>query len=115
VRQFDKFFTEPDKYVPDGGESLEELLVRTDEFLREIYRTYEGQDENILVTTHGAALNAMLCSIKGNDDVAKFWSGKVHPNCGVTVVQVEGGKPLVLEEAVVYYKDAVRNWKWEER
>jgi len=115
AQAFDKFFTDPANYKPSGGESLEDLLFRTADFLQEIYELYDGQDKTILITTHGAALNAMLNSIRGIDDVARFWSGRVHPNCAVTIIDVENKVPEILQEGIVYYQEEVRDWKWEER
>ena len=111
---FDKLFTQPEAYVPMGGESLEELSSRAGEFLEELKKKFGGQDKQILVVSHGATLNALLNHVKGNHDVANFWPGNVFPNCGVAVVRVEDGNYVIEEEGVVYHQEEVYNWEWED-
>lgn len=99
------FFSRPEAYYPiDGSESMESILQRTGEFLSELYRKPEYQESTILISTHGAALCGLLCNIK-KWDVADFWKGGLHKNCGLSIVEVKDGIPKVLEEAIIVYDE----------
>jgi probable phosphoglycerate mutase len=111
---FDKLFTKPEEYVPVEGESLEELNIRTRDFLEELKGKFQGQDKQILIVTHGATLNALLNHMKGNHEIANFWPVNVFPNCGVAVVHVEDDDYVIKEEGVVYHQEEVYNWEWED-
>ena len=54
---------------------------------------------------------ALLNRIKGNLSVADFWRDEVPPNCAVTEVAVRDGKPEIIREGVIYYKEKVSKWK----
>ena len=71
----------------------------------------ELQEKSILVSTHGAAMTALLNRIKGNLSVAGFWRDEVPPNCAVTIVEVAEGTPVIKKEGVIYYKEKVKPWK----
>lgn len=114
-REFNKFFTDTANYVPaEGGETVAQLMRRTARFLHTLAENTELQDKTILVTTHGAAMMAMMNGIKGNEDVGKFWANDVTPNCGVTIADVRDGRIEILKENIVYYKEPVRAWSVEE-
>ena len=99
------FFTEPASYVPPAdAETIPELYSRTGEFLTELCRRNDLQDKNILVSTHGAAMTALLNRIKGELSVEHFWKYKVPPNCAVTMAAVGDGKARIIRESVIYYK-----------
>ncbi len=109
---FDKFFLDTAHFVPaEGGESVRGLLERTGEFLREICSKPGLQEKTVLVSTHGAALTALLNNIKGNLDIGAFWEKGVPANCAVTVVAVSGGVPRIEKENLVFYREPVRAWK----
>lgn len=102
---FNYFFAKPECYVPPkGGETLEDLYRRESVFLEELFRNPTYQDSTILISTHGAALCGLLRILKGNP-VEKFWQGGLHKNCGFSVVRVTDGKPEILQEAVLLYKE----------
>lgn len=112
---FNKFFVDTQNYVPTaGGESVQDILDRTGEFLKEIYQNRQLQDKNILISTHGAAMTALMNHIKNNLEIKNYWREAVPPNCGVTIVEVHEGIPKVLEENLVYYKEPVRKWAVED-
>ncbi|MGC4020209.1 MAG: histidine phosphatase family protein [Muricomes sp.] len=101
--EFNKLFTDTANYeVPKGGESILEVMNRTQEFLWELYENQELQDKEILITSHGATLTAMMNLIKGNKEIATFWENGVPLNCAVTEVEVRGGKPEILSEGKLY-------------
>ena len=109
---FQRFFTDTAAYLPpEDGESVAELYERTGGFLRELCERQDLREKHILVSTHGAAMTALLNRIKGNVSVAEFWKDEVPPNCSVTAVEITDGIPRVVEEGVIYYKEKVKKWK----
>lgn len=111
---FNRFFTDPANYVPaEGGESIRRLLDRTGEFLDMLYQKDEFREKTLLVSTHGAAMTALVNNIKGKYKINEFWDQGVPPNCAVTIVEVKNGAPVIVTENKVYYKEPVRNWKVE--
>lgn len=109
--EFNKFFTDTAHFVPaQGGEHVEGLLARTGAFLQELWTSEEKKDQTILLSTHGAAMTALVNQVKGNLETADFWKEGVPPNCAVTLVEVKNKKPEIVFENRVYYKEAVRAW-----
>ena len=109
---FNCFFTDTENYIPPSdGESIPHLYERTGDFLAWLCKEEELQDKSILVSTHGAAMTALLNRIKGNLSVAGFWRDEVPPNCAVTIVEVAEGTPVIKKEGVIYYKEKVKPWK----
>lgn len=99
------FFHDTESYVASKtGESVEELLARAGEFLAHLSSNPDYQDKRILVSTHGAAMTAMINQIKGETGVAKFWQMGVPKNCAVTCVEYSDGKWRILEENRVFYE-----------
>ena len=106
---FRLFFRDTGNYVPpEGGESVQELYRRTGDFLEELLGREELREKHILISTHGAAMTALLNRIRGSLSVSGFWAHKVPPNCSVTTVRAEGGKLTIVEEGKVYYKEKVK-------
>lgn len=103
--EFNKLFTDTENYkVPEGGESILQLMDRIRGFLQKLYENPQLQDKAILITSHGATLTAMLNLIKGKKEIAEFWENGVPVNCAVTEVEVRNGKPEILCEGKVYYE-----------
>lgn len=101
--KFMYFFERPELYqVPPAGESFEEVIKRTGEFLEELSRKQDYYDKTILLSTHGCALKALLSNINRNS-LENFWGEGVHKNCAVTIIRVKDGIFEVLEEGKVYY------------
>lgn len=100
---FINFFKKPESYIaPEGAEAIETLCKRTTDFLQELVHTTEYQNENILLSTHGAALRGLLSTINMSS-TAEFWKGGVHKNCAVTILEAVDGRIKLLEEGKVYY------------
>lgn len=107
---FQKFFDDPEHFVPaEGGESFEQVKKRTGEFVCALFSDERYQDQNVLVTTHGAALAGILNNIK-EGSLAEYWGTGVHKNCAVTEVKVTNGKAELLSENKTYYEDEVKPW-----
>lgn len=99
------FFQAPELYVPKGeGESHKQVLQRESTFLNELFHNEEYENSTILISTHGAALSGLLCIIKGWP-ISDFWKGGLHKNCGMSIVEVHGGVPQIIEEAIVAYDE----------
>lgn len=89
-----------------GGESTSEVCERTQEFLTELANR---QYENVLVSTHGFALRAMLNMLY--EDKSDFWHGGVPLNCSVSIVEAHDGKlELVGDDVVLYDKGLTSDW-----
>lgn len=100
---FADFFKNPDRYqVPPNGESFEALLKRTGEFLEELKNRDDLKEKTILVSSHGAAVRALISNIE-KCDKAHFWGNGVHKNCGVSCVELKDGEYRVLWENKIYY------------
>lgn len=111
---FKCFFTDTGNYVPaEGGESIQALMDRTGNFLKELCADTSLSERQILVSTHGAAMTALLNHIRGNFDIADFWKWQVPANCAVTIVETKDGVPFIVEENIIYYKEPVRRWSVE--
>jgi probable phosphoglycerate mutase len=93
--EFYNFFHAPDQYHPvKGGESLESLIGRAEQFLKELKNRNDLADGVILISTHGAALRALLAVMRGVP-LADFWQGGVPKNCAVSIVDLEQDAWLV--------------------
>ncbi len=102
-KDFMNFFNKPQEYMtPPGGESFEEIIERTGDFLQEILQKEELKDKNILLSTHGCALKALLSNVCGSS-LADFWGEGVHKNCAVSLIEVKDGKAVVVEDGRLYY------------
>lgn len=109
--EFKKFFDDPEGYrPPNGGETFGEVAERVKSFLEEIGGKKEYEGRNVLISTHGATLCAMLNVVMKGKPLGRVWDGGVHKNCAVTIVEAKDGKYNVLQENHVYYKDEVKPW-----
>lgn len=109
---FNRFFTDTANYVPlPDGESIDSLYDRTGDFLREMCERADLAEKNVLVSTHGAAMNALLNQVRGSRSVSRFWEHEVPPNCAVTIVDISGGRAAIAQECVIFHRQEVRKWK----
>lgn len=100
--QFHYFFDRPELYrAPEGGESFEQLLARTGEFLRDLAAGPDYAHETILVSVHGAVMRALLANIK-HTDLARFWDQGVPKNCAVAIARAEQGRWELVRQDVIY-------------
>ena len=100
---FKYFFTKTECYkTPPNGEPIEELLARTGAFLEELKNREDLKDKTILISSHGAAVRALLSNIE-KCDIAYFWGAGVHKNCGVSCVELIDGEYQILWENKIYY------------
>ncbi|MCC8104597.1 MAG: histidine phosphatase family protein [Clostridiales bacterium] len=108
VDNFINFFNDPERYVPPaGGESFQELIARTGDFLKEL-RTEAlkmpcEKEQNILISTHGAASRALLANIT-HCALRDYWSGGVPKNCAVTIADLIDGEWKITEQDRIFYE-----------
>lgn len=108
---FRAFFNDPEHYEPaPSGESFADVKARTGDFLLWLAGQKQYQEQNILITTHGAALAGMLNYMKKRP-LSEYWGQGVHKNCAVTEAAVLGESFQVLSENKVYYDDEVKPWQ----
>lgn len=99
------FFHAPDRYTPvEGGETLDSLLSRTNDFLEDIKNRKEFAGKNILVSTHGAASRALLANVT-HAERKDFWGTGVPKNCAVSIVELENNEWKVKELDRLYYEN----------
>ncbi len=103
------FFRRPQRYVPaPGGETLEQLAARTADFMRDICGRKELEEKTILISTHGAAMRALLNSLR-TYDMSDFWGSGVAQNCGVAIVDCASGKPHLTAENLSFAAQTERD------
>ena len=95
-----QFLKEPvvDYKFPDG-ESFQEVMNRTQEFLKELIAKDDGK--TYLVSTHGCALRAMLNFLYEDKD--DYWHGHVPYNCCVNIIDVKNGTAKLIANDIIYY------------
>lgn len=100
------FFSKPECYKSvDGSEPMQEIMNRVGDFYEELIVNPQYQDSTVFISTHGAALSALLCHIKGWQ-VCDFWKGGLHKNCGLSIVEVKDGVSKILKEAIIVYDES---------
>lgn len=97
------FFDTAHYHTPPGGESFEDIIKRTGDFLAELTGKREYAEKTVLVSTHGCALKAILANIR-HLPIEEFWGEGVHKNCAVTILEADGDKITILEEGKLFYQ-----------
>ena len=73
-------FSDPAAYrAVEGGESLEELYARTEEFLKQVVEPELAAGKSVLIVGHGAMNSSIVCQVK-KIPIADFWSAGIE-NC----------------------------------
>ncbi len=94
------FFTDPFRFEGfPNGETVRDVCRRNQDFLMELSARNDGK--TYLIGSHGCALRAMVNSLY--PDPSDFWRGHAPYNCSVTIVEVSGGVPQLVEEDKVFY------------
>ena len=98
--QVAQFLKDPvvDFKIP-GGESIQEVMKRTQEFLKELIA--RDDDKTYLVSTHGCALRAMLNFLYENQD--DYWHGHIPYNCCVNIIDAKNGTATLIADDKIYY------------
>ena len=101
--KFTAFFDAPEVYeAPEGGESIQEVCDRAEDFLKEIIEKHKN-DERIMIVAHGAVNKAMMHYIRKNE-IKDLWEGSLQRNCGVTIVDCRDGQFDVIADNKVFYE-----------
>ena len=96
--EMERFFSDPLRCAaPPGGETARDVCRRTQEFLSELTARDDGG--TYLVTTHGAALRAMLNGLYA--DPSDFWHGHAPANCAVSIVEAAGGAVRLIADDMI--------------
>lgn len=97
LKNYQDFFRNPGMYIPpSGGETLCSLCERTRSFLEELTHNHELEKETVLVATHGAAMRALLNSLR-EYELSDFWGRGVPKNCAVAVLESHAGKAALVK------------------
>ena len=112
---FSNFFKAPEKFVPgEGGESFDDLLKRTKDFLQNMIEPLAllSPEENpfrpghpverVFISGHGAMNKALMMYIKKCTDLSKFWDGALQVNCNIIIVEYKNGNYSVKNESVFF-------------
>ncbi len=100
-KNFDCFFHDTPHYIPpEGGESFQDLIARTGDFLEDLGR--KGEGKTLLISVHGAASRALLANMS-RTALKDFWAGGVPGNCAVTVAEFCGNKWRIKEKDRIFY------------
>lgn len=102
---FRYFFKQPDLYkAPRNGESLEHLIDRATDFMKNVIEPLENTTDTkrIMIVAHGALNKGIMCYIK-NHGTSEFWSGGLQKNCNVIICSLNKGKYNVIDETKLFY------------
>lgn len=100
------FFCHPELFTPmEGGESIDQVRARAEEFLRERVFPLEGSCRNVLIAAHGAIIRSLINKLSGIP-VRDFWRIAL-PNCAVATLSLENGELRILEQSRIYYDEPV--------
>ncbi len=81
------------------GESIADVMVRTQKFLNELIAKDDGK--TYLVSTHACALRSMLNFLYEDPD--DYWHGHVPYNCCVNIIDVKDGAATLIADDKLYY------------
>ena len=104
------FFYDPMRYRgTPGGETIEDVCVRTADFLRELTSDPGNDGKTILISTHGCAMRALLRPVYESREGAAytFWQERRPPNCAVNILRVSDGGMTLEAEDRVYYDESL--------
>ena len=86
---FCKFFDDPKNYeAPEDGESLQEVCVRTKEFMQQVIEPQLGKMDRVMIAGHGAMNKGIMCHVL-NHGLDEYWSGGLQKNCGILIVKLD--------------------------
>jgi len=105
----------PHNYVPEGGESMQELRTRIKSFMQDLSASVVGEQSNcdklsnVLVTTHGATIRDFLayfsseCNIVCQDPTISL--KKLCPNTGITrlLVSVNQHRKIRIDKVITIF------------
>lgn len=103
--KFQKFFTDPANYkAPEGGETYEELVARTKNFIEEVVVPASETTERMLIVAHGALNKALMLNLN-HDEIKDFWEGIFQRNCCVNIFEIQGNDYKMIVNGRIYYEE----------
>lgn len=87
--QYHNFWNNPDKFIPDGGETFEELRERVSSEVSKIVEKHKGQ--TVVIVSHTVAIKSYLGYID-NLPIAKLWNPPYLHQTSLTVIDYEESK-----------------------
>ncbi len=101
---FNTFFNDPANFEPNTGETIENLIKRTKNFLKEVIEPCIKDRKRVMIVGHGAMNKALMCTIM-NHGKEQFWSGGLQHNLAFTIVELdENGYRLVEQNKTFFEK-----------
>lgn len=98
------FFMDPFNFIGfPGGERIQDVCDRTQEFLKELIK--RDDDKTYLIGIHGCAVRAMLNWLY--DDPSEFWHAHVPYNCSVNIVEAEKDVVRLIADDKIYYDQSL--------
>ncbi len=94
--EIDNYFLDPINFPPREGETITQLTERASAVIDELIEQYRYDQGNILVTSHGGTIRAILSHLLSSG--IQSWNSFQIDNCGVAKVFIEptGRKRLAL-------------------
>ena len=105
--EYHQFFREgKPEFIPEGAETIDDVIKRTSSFLDDISSRPDYKDKNILVMSHGCAIRCMLRRF--SDDPAYFDKPNVLYNCEAEIIEkIEKGELCLSQKDVLYYDESL--------
>lgn len=89
-----KLWLDPQAYRNESGENYEELFARVTRGLDKILAR-AGQEENVLLITHGVIISSILTMVKGKP-LGEIWDTPVVRNTSLSILEYQEGGQLEL-------------------
>ena len=100
---FKYFFTEPHLYYPpEDGETLEHLVERASEFMKDVIEPLAQKYNRVMIVAHGAMNKALMTHVKKHS-LEHFWSGGLQKNCNVIILDYTNGHYTIIDETKTFY------------
>lgn len=85
-KQYDAFWTNPEKYEPEDGESFFDLQERVLAGINELQKKHAKG--NILLVTHAIVIKILLCHFKGIS-LTQLWETPYIHSTSLTVIEID--------------------------
>ncbi len=100
---FKYFFTEPHLYYPpEDGETLEHLVERASNFMKDVIEPLAETCQRVMIVAHGAMNKALMTHVKKHS-LEHFWSGGLQKNCNVIILDYTNGHYTIIDETKTFY------------
>lgn len=87
---YNAFFNAPEKYnPPKNGETLQNIMERTKDFVKTEIESLYSKAERILIVAHGALNAALICYLE-NNSVSNYWGQGLQKNLEASIFNFNG-------------------------